>query len=319
MTTLLISHSDDPHVGLVTRQLDLIGRKYHLLQTDTIGGFTNPSVRISHQNQHIRLDGVDLDTITTVWNRRITINPGWSTNPDMDPLLVQHVHDQRLALFDGLASLLPPSAIWMNSIYGARLARSKIRQLAVAKDVGLAIPDTLVSNDAHEIRQFAGEHNATGLISKILSPTPARVPNVQPQYSIFTTFIDPRLIEDAELEASPAIYQTKVDKIREARTIVVGERTLTCAIDSQNSVQTKLDWRRYDFKNVRHYEIELPPPVQQMLVELTKRLGLRYSAIDLAQTHDGSWCFFELNPGGQWAWLEEIAGIPIGQLIAESL
>lgn len=86
--------------------------------------------------------------------------------------------------------------------------------------------------------------------------------------------------------------------------MVVGDRVITCAIDSQASESTRVDWRRYDFANVAHYPIELPDDVIQRPIPLTKALGLVYGAIDLAELEDGSWLFFELNPAGQWAWLE---------------
>jgi hypothetical protein len=29
--------------------------------------------------------------------------------------------------------------------------------------------------------------------------------------------------------------------------------------------------------------------------------------------------FFEINPNGQWAWLEELSGAPIGEALAHEL
>ncbi len=48
-------------------------------------------------------------------------------------------------------------------------------------------------------------------------------------------------------------------------------------------------------------------------------LGLRFGALDLLVTEDGRWHFLEVNPNGQWAWIEQVAGLPISATIAEAL
>jgi D-alanine-D-alanine ligase-like ATP-grasp enzyme len=39
-----------------------------------------------------------------------------------------------------------------------------------------------------------------------------------------------------------------------------------------------------------------------------KHYGLRFAAIDFVVDVEGQWFFLEINPGGQWAWLD-IAGV----------
>jgi hypothetical protein len=55
------------------------------------------------------------------------------------------------------------------------------------------------------------------------------------------------------------------------------------------------------------------------LERLHSEFGLVYSASDFAITPDGEWVFLEMNPNGQWGWLEEEAGLPIGEALAEEL
>jgi hypothetical protein len=38
---------------------------------------------------------------------------------------------------------------------------------------------------------------------------------------------------------------------------------------------------------------------------------LHFGAIDLAQRPDGGFTFFEVNPNGQWAWVEQRTGLPL--------
>jgi hypothetical protein len=48
------------------------------------------------------------------------------------------------------------------------------------------------------------------------------------------------------------------------------------------------------------------------------RLGLRFAAIDLLETDDG-YVFLELNPNGQWLWLELMTGVPLAAMLCDLL
>jgi hypothetical protein len=40
------------------------------------------------------------------------------------------------------------------------------------------------------------------------------------------------------------------------------------------------------------------------LKRLLEEYSLRFAAVDFAVANDGAWVFFEINPNGQWAWLD---------------
>lgn len=292
--------------------------EHYDLATDLIGGEVRPSMQVRDGELEVEINGWEWSSIDTVWNRRIMINPGWSTPPATDLMVEKHIHDQNLAMVDGLLAALAPSCRWMNGV-DVRLARSKTAQLHLATQLGIPIPPTLVSSNPEQIRSFAFRHSHTGVITKLIAPTPSRVPNGEEQFTIFTTRINPEKVDDGSLSAAPAIYQPVVTKVREARAIVVGDEVICCAFDSQLSEQTNLDWRRYDFDAVPHYPIQLPKRFASQLIKLTAELGLVYSAVDVAELEDGSWLMFELNPSGQWAWLELVGAAPIGRMVASWL
>ena len=52
---------------------------------------------------------------------------------------------------------------------------------------------------------------------------------------------------------------------------------------------------------------------------LVRRLGLRYGAIDLILTPEGDYVFLEINPNGQWQWIEEPTGLPITSALCDEL
>jgi D-alanine-D-alanine ligase-like ATP-grasp enzyme len=48
-------------------------------------------------------------------------------------------------------------------------------------------------------------------------------------------------------------------------------------------------------------------------------MSLAYGAIDLILTPDGRYVFIEINPNGQYQWLEDMTGLPISRRIARLL
>ncbi len=57
----------------------------------------------------------------------------------------------------------------------------------------------------------------------------------------------------------------------------------------------------------------------QKLLMLMRRLGLEYGAIDLRLTPDGEYVFFEVNPAGQFLFVEHACGLPISAALAGHL
>ncbi len=51
---------------------------------------------------------------------------------------------------------------------------------------------------------------------------------------------------------------------------------------------------------------------------LVRALNLRFGAIDLVRC-DGKVWFLEINPTGEWAWLEHVFGDRIASAIADEL
>ena len=80
-----------------------------------------------------------------------------------------------------------------------------------------------------------------------------------------------------------------------------------------------MDWRRGSAIYPDHQEHILDEETSRRLRLLTETFGLRFAAIDLAVEEDGQYVFFEINPNGQWAWIEQITGQPIAAALADEL
>jgi glutathione synthase/RimK-type ligase-like ATP-grasp enzyme len=63
----------------------------------------------------------------------------------------------------------------------------------------------------------------------------------------------------------------------------------------------------------------LPNDVAKGCMDLVRRLGLRFGAIDLVLEPSGDYRFLEVNPNGQWGWIQTRTGQPIAGAIVDEM
>jgi glutathione synthase/RimK-type ligase-like ATP-grasp enzyme len=115
------------------------------------------------------------------------------------------------------------------------------------------------------------------------------------------------------------ILQREITKRADVRVTVVGDRVFAAAISSQGSPETEVDWRRGGSGDLPYQAITLPDSLSALCVQLVNSLDLRFGAIDLVWDEDGVFWFLEVNPNGQWAWIETRTGHPITAAIVDAL
>lgn len=204
--------------------------------------------------------------------------------------------------------------LWLNAPIDIFAAEDKPRQLMLASEIGFNVPDTLITNDISSVREIMQSGLTIGkpLRQALINGTPERV--------IFTTPLKNLHDNDANAIAlAPFIAQTKIQKQYDVRVTVVGSQLFATAILSQEHEETTVDWRQGSRPDLKHERIELPPQVKEKCLALMKRLNLRYGAIDLVCDQQNKMWFLEVNPNGQWAWIENLTGYPIAAAIVDEL
>ncbi len=101
------------------------------------------------------------------------------------------------------------------------------------------------------------------------------------------------------------------------RVTIVGDRIFAAAIHSQET-SYKVDFRM-DMANATVEPVDLPTRVEKKLHALMRRLGLVYGAIDMRLTPSGEHVFLEINPAGQWLFVEQHTRQPIAAEMARLL
>jgi len=249
--------------------------------------------------------------IKAVWNRR----PGNVFDdlpPDIrpSPATQKFVTDQWFAWLESFQ--LRGDILWVNHPIANELMENKLRQLKLAAEIGFLIPDTLVTNDAKEVRSWLNQLNGQAICKALYAPL---IEEPAEDRFIFTSLLESLPDDfDESLRVAPAIFQRAILPKIDYRVTVVGSRVLAVRVETSDRA---LDWRTVK-DDVRFTLCDLPVTVQDRCRQYVNSSGLIFGAIDLVES-EGDFYFLEINPNGEWGWLERPYGVPISAALCDLL
>lgn len=315
---LILSEPTDLHAHAVAIALRQRRAKPVLWYTSDFPSRACESVLYARGEERFRVDGIDPALLTTrqfssIWRRR----PAHV----LDDTQLHHAdrpfaESECAAFRQSMLSILLPDRFWVNPQDAALRAGRKLVQHRCAIAAGLAIPDTLFSNDPHEIRNFI-QHHPEGVVYKPLRPFSWR--REETRWTPYTALVNEESLVDPHLlRATPGIFQALVPKAYELRATVMGNRLFGAKLHSQDTAGGKLDWRMaYD--ELRMEPEDLPPDVAQGCLRLMRDLGIVFGCFDLIVTPKGDHVFLEVNEMGQFLFIEQLTGLPLLDAFSEFL
>jgi glutathione synthase/RimK-type ligase-like ATP-grasp enzyme len=202
------------------------------------------------------------------------------------------------------------NARWVNHPNATYFAEQKAVQLATANDLGFVVPATLFTNDAIACAELFPHKLVMKGIDTVIAYQDNR------EYFAFVEPLDPKDLVKADLSAIPVTIQRAVNPKIDLRVTVVADQAYAVEIKA-NGAGISGDWRKHK-QHLTYNAIVLPQSIEHRCIELTAKLGLSFSGIDLARVDD-AYIFFEINPTGEWSWLVDSAGLPIDEAIADVL
>ena len=135
---------------------------------------------------------------------------------------------------------------------------------------------------------------------------------------VYTSAITVNDLSDASVQAAPAIYQERIANEFDVRVTVIGSRVFAARILAQRR-DGEVDWRALDASRLRYEHYVLPDDIERRFIALVQAFSLSFAALDFIVTPDGEHVFLEINPSGQWGWLESATGHPITDAIVDRL
>lgn len=212
----------------------------------------------------------------------------------------------------GLGGVLAAHPRWLNHPHDIARAEYKPSQLATAGSAGLSVPPTLITNEPAAAERFVREHDAAvvkPLGSGVLTEAGAAK-------LIYTNRVRAEEI-DHTVSGTAHLFQQQVAKAYEVRLTVVDKVYFAVRLDGASEA-ARLDWRT-DYDSLSYTVVTVPDQIREAVSRLLARLRLRFGALDFIVSPQDEWMFLEINPNGQWAWLQDATGLPISAAIADAL
>lgn len=202
-----------------------------------------------------------------------------------------------------------------------RPASSKMAQLALARELGMAIPETCFANNQAAFADITKRHKELSLKSLVGSSI---FVGGDKEYVFYAQKASAEAISQQPAEAfkqTVSFIQNYIEKQYELRVTVCCDDIVACKLDSQAQTDKtgKIDWRQGYEHDLKHEIVTLPKHINTFCKEFLKRMHLNFGCFDFIVTPEDKYVFLECNPNGQWLWIELQTGFDISQIIARNL
>lgn len=308
---LVISHPDDRHAAVVLEELASQGAEAALLDLADLPDRAALSIDYADPGsprvvvELAERGSIEMTAATAVWWRRPQA-PVLDAITDQD--LFGFSHGEWHEALNGLYQLV--GCPWMNQPVRNEVASRKAVQLALASQLGMRTPRTLMTSDPDRARAFIEELGLGNVIYKTFAATH----QVWRETRLFNTDDFDAL---DSLRFAPVIFQEFVPAVADVRVTIVGTEIYAMSIDGRGT-DYEVDFR-VDMEHAATAPVELPDPVAKRLRQMMDRFGLAYGAIDLRLTADGEHVFLEINPAGEFLFAEHRAQLPITDAVSRWL
>ncbi len=317
---VLTNTKDGKHSDVVTSALLAKGTRVFRLNVDAIASgkteivFTTSSVG----SRFVVKDNDSCcksEEVRSVWYRR----PNQFDFRISDPVQQKYAEAELRSLLEGLWTVLEHNGVFFVSNPTAlEKSRKKLLQLELAAQMGMLVPKTIISNNPEEVLEFyaASSH---GVVCKAINQEYLDYGDIR--YRIPTTLVTSAHLRNINLvRRSPTLFQEFIDKSHELRVTVVGNDVFAVKIDSQANPLTAVDWRNPALiADINYSKVDISDALAEFCLKMTKKLGLQFGAFDFVVDKEGRTVFLEINPNGQWYWIEERTGLRISDAIVRVL
>jgi glutathione synthase/RimK-type ligase-like ATP-grasp enzyme len=313
-TVLIVTNDHDEHADAVILELNKRNVPVFRFHPEDFPHSCSVSIDIEDGRIHGELRNADhrvaFDDICAAWYRRsknLYMGAVSRTSERLDDYVKAQSTATVVAVCAGLQTL------WVSHPFRLRRGEVKALQLAEASRAGLKVPRTLISNDPAQARTFV---DALGSRQCAIKPLIAIGVTDEQGYRLPLTTTLPAGHSLESMAHAPTMLQPYVDKAFELRCVVIGEEIFCAKLDSQAEEKSRVDWRGGD---PEHEIFMLPEEVKASIRRLMSSFELNFASLDMIVTPEGEFVFLELNPNGQWLWLEFELGLPLVATMADLL
>lgn len=312
---LILTQDFDPTVDPVVQALDARGAEvvrvdlsyFPRSMTLTTSDFDGERRRLHHRHREL-----DLDRVAGVWYRRPT---AFDFGGEMGEAEKQFARNEAIHGIGGI--LRATDGLWVNRPDIDAVAELKPYQLKLAKQLGLRVPRTLLTNNPQDVAELLKNADRP-IVYKALTNGVIHYPGGFPS-GLLTTVVGEEIHEHLDrVRHTICMFQEYIDKAYEVRLTVIGNTYFPVVINSQDVETTKVDWRGENFLPYGDYR-PLPAEIVDKVQRLLTELDVVFAAVDFIVTPDGEFVFLEVNPSGQFMWMQHDLDLKMSDCLADLL
>lgn len=307
MRVVLVGSERDVHLARVHQELDRLGVASKIVDMETLGDSADIEIRqLGTGRPTARLVGkeweISTDEIGVLWLRRPHL-PAISAQVS-DPADRFFARNEWRVAIDALANSVPKHRVFNPP--ACERAASKPRQLQRAVELGFRVPDTLITSSPDAARAFLEKHDGK-VIHKTLTAPPHAFVETRPLAADDLTLLE-------LLPLAPTMLQEQVNGVADLRITIVGDRHYAARIPSRpgGALDSRLDLSQ------AYQACDVEPDLAARLKRLLEILGLPVGTVDLKLRESGECVFFEINPQGQFLYVEIMTGQEIAKGFAQT-
>jgi glutathione synthase/RimK-type ligase-like ATP-grasp enzyme len=241
---------------------------------------------------------LDLSSIGLIWWRRLRTSQ--QLDNQYDPVQIDLINNDWKGSVRGILETLH-KGVWVSTPWATERASNKLWQLQVAQRRGFRVPETLVSNNPQSVKEFVDKYEKRGVIVKPVIGTK--------QALLFTQKVNSSQLNDESIRICPAIYQEYILGTRHLRVNCFGHQIFAFEI-----ITDELDWRPNLHVTVK--ACSLDSSLQHLILAVLNDMQLEMGIVDLKIDESGSAVWFEVNPQGQFLFLEGLTKQPLQKIFA---
>jgi len=273
-----------------------------VLRLNTDRPLADLSIEFVHNDISLTVENVSVkpSEIAAVWLRR----PLSLTMPPSDDVGArQFVLNEWAESLENFFAFIPDWK-WINHPTYNIHASCKLEQLSRATANGLCVPETILTRDESVVWDRWNKWNNAMVAKPLYSGYIEREEGADSLlYTNRVTINDMKDIP--QVKSCPTLFQQAINKTIDVRVTIIDQYVHAIGLSKKDSANTQLqDIRRDNMNGVVYRAIDMPHEVHKKLLSLTAGYNLRFAAVDFVVDRQGTWYFLEINPNGQWAWLD---------------
>lgn len=203
------------------------------------------------------------------------------------------------------------NATWINNPVDVYRAENKIYQLIIAKECGFKIPNTQVSNTSNIDIDVDEDYVVKSLDTALFYD----LKNNKEMFT-YSNVVKGKELKEYNLKQAPVFIQEFLNPKVDCRITYIGGNKFPVWI-KKNGIGIYGDWR-FQKDKLDYAPFKLPEEIEFAIDKLMTKLELYFGGIDLAYVN-GEYYFIEVNPTGEWGWLEVKTGLQISMQIKKIL